>query len=386
VPASTDAFLPPPDGISLLDTKNDLLLSYLQNIVFLIILKLRNEGAGGKLGNDAQSVGNEAVQKLVEARVYLERGVRPLEGRLRYQIDKVLRAADVADSSSQQRKESSTRQNGKVEKGTTTSPGDSDASDAEPASAGSDDTSTSYEAKSKIHDLSYRPNPSALVPRPHPTESAVSFSTKTNRNTRNNAGTYRPPRIAPTSMPEKPSNNTNPSSRRSERRSRKSHLLDEYVTTELSSAPLAEPSIGSNSTILKRGRGAPSTSEREKERARTEYEEANFSRLPRESRAERRKTRVRGEGAGAKGRDRFGGEDWTGLGEAGDRVARTLGKREGEKRGVLERRQKRRRDVGEIGVDGGMGIGEGFEKRRKVLEGRAVRKRKPGQGLKQHIL
>ena len=32
----------PKDGISLLDVKNELLLSYLQNLVFLILLKLRN--------------------------------------------------------------------------------------------------------------------------------------------------------------------------------------------------------------------------------------------------------------------------------------------------------------------------------------------------------
>jgi U3 small nucleolar ribonucleoprotein protein LCP5 len=36
----TEDVSPPKEGISLLDVKNELLLSYLQNLVFLILLKL----------------------------------------------------------------------------------------------------------------------------------------------------------------------------------------------------------------------------------------------------------------------------------------------------------------------------------------------------------
>lgn len=108
-----------------------------------------------------------------------------------------------------------------------------------------------------------------------------------------------------------------------------------------------------------------------------EYEERNFSRLPSESKAERRKGR-----AGVRERDNFGGEDWTGLGAVGDQVARSVARgsraaREGRE-GVLGRREKRRRDASDVA--GGAGavvrIGENFEKRRKILEGRAERKRK----------
>ncbi|KAJ5029510.1 hypothetical protein PSV08DRAFT_257475, partial [Bipolaris maydis] len=38
-----DDIVPPKEGISLLDVKNELLLSYLQNLVFLILLKLRSQ-------------------------------------------------------------------------------------------------------------------------------------------------------------------------------------------------------------------------------------------------------------------------------------------------------------------------------------------------------
>ncbi|MCJ1486527.1 hypothetical protein MMC06_006704, partial [Schaereria dolodes] len=90
----------PADGISLLDTKNELLLSYIQNLVFLIILKLRNQSVSephksenGTQGASSVDLQDQVVKKLVELRVYIEKGVRPLESRLKYQIDKVLRAA-----------------------------------------------------------------------------------------------------------------------------------------------------------------------------------------------------------------------------------------------------------------------------------------------------
>src|SRR4051794_38662999 len=86
-PADEQALLPPVNGISLLDVKNDLLLSYLQHLVFLILLRLRNSYVQN---NEDKSLGDEAIKKLIELRVYLERGARPLEGRLKYQIDKVL--------------------------------------------------------------------------------------------------------------------------------------------------------------------------------------------------------------------------------------------------------------------------------------------------------
>ena len=46
---------------------------------------------------DAQ-LGAEAVKKLAELRVWLEKGVRPCETRLKYQIEKVLRAASDWES------------------------------------------------------------------------------------------------------------------------------------------------------------------------------------------------------------------------------------------------------------------------------------------------
>ena len=95
-----ETLAPPPDGISLLDTKNELLLSYIQNLVFLIILKLRNQNTGPDTVSPEQASDEDVVKNLVSFRVYLERGVRPLESRLKYQLDKLLLAANDAESQS----------------------------------------------------------------------------------------------------------------------------------------------------------------------------------------------------------------------------------------------------------------------------------------------
>ena len=98
--SSKDKFLPPAEGISLLDVKNDLLLSYLQNLAFLILLKIRNSFSGDEPDKQVQQ---ELIEKLVQLRVYLERGVKPLEAKLRYQIDSALRAAENVKAAKTQR-------------------------------------------------------------------------------------------------------------------------------------------------------------------------------------------------------------------------------------------------------------------------------------------
>lgn len=339
-PSEHDILLPPADGISLLDIKNELLLSYLQNLVFLIILKLRNDP-------ENVSISAQATKKLNAQRVYLEKGVRPLEGRLKYQIDKVLRAADDAERSiATKRPLSNKAKNDKAINGATGSDGSDSASD-------SDTSSTPSAEAQAIADISHQPNPKNLLRKADP---STARSTKSTNNM-----AYKPPHITPTSMP---------STTRSEpkTRNRKSHLIDEYIANDLSSAPQAQPSIGSNNTILDRGRSGMSARDRETDKERTRYEEANLTRLPTMSKAERKK---------AKGRDQkdvFGGEDWTGLGGLGDRVGKSVG---GKKGGVLERREKRKRDTGDsVRGDGhNLAIGESFEKRRKVLAGRMGKKK-----------
>jgi U3 small nucleolar RNA-associated protein 3 len=71
------------EGISYLDAKHLLMLSYCINIVFYLLLK-----AEGKPVRD-----HPVVLRLVEIRTYLEK-LRPIDRKLRYQIDKLLKMAD----------------------------------------------------------------------------------------------------------------------------------------------------------------------------------------------------------------------------------------------------------------------------------------------------
>jgi U3 small nucleolar ribonucleoprotein protein LCP5 len=334
------AILPPKDGISLLDTKNELLLSYLQNLVFLILVKVRNgtlleksqADSGADEGRADGGLGAEVVKKLVELRVYLEKGVRPLEGRLKYQIDKVLRAA--GDAAREEARETKGNEAGGVNSG---------------AGGGDSDGQTTHRSKSAPtvvpDDLSYRPNPAAFArPTTKPPTTSVNSSTTL----------YRPPRIIPTALPAPPQ--TLP------RHPLKSRTLDEFLTTELSTAPSTLPSIGS--TIVSGGRRSKSTTERAAEAERATYEEANYVRLPKVSKKERKKQGGRREVG-------YGGEEWRELGEGIERIERlTKRKKDGGVGGVLEKSRKRK--TGD--EPGKVEVGERFERKRlKVLGGRRDR-------------
>ena len=327
--------IPPKDGISLLDVKNELFLSYLQNLVFLIILKLRNRRSNSE--DDEEDLDNSVVKKLVEFQVYLEKGVRPLEGRLKYQIDKVLRAAGDAKRAELASKPKATRISSRDQDGKEDEEEDSDA----------ESTNSVTLKASAIDDLQYRPNPSAFS---RPSNTLADPYTRDG----SGDGIYKPPRIHATVMPT-----TGPREKETKKQN-KSATLDEFVSTELSSAPLAEPSIGS--TIVSGGRRSKSEKERKDEAERKEYEEKNFVRLPKESKKERAKKRGRTDAG-------YGGEEWRGLGEGIDRIERLTKRKSGEARGALEKSRKRAVEDGPR-ASGGVELGQGFRKRLKALDGK----------------
>ena len=343
---STDdaSIVPPAEGISLLDTKSEILLSYLQNLVFLILLQVRQLSSPEQNGASDKDtrVQEEVSKKLVELRVYLDRGVRPLEGRLKYQIDKVLKAAEDAQRTQQQQQQKP-KKLGRDDTG----------SDSEDSDSGSEDGSGSADSEDEdqdVDELAYRPN---LASFSRAAASKEDTKAKSSTKAAPSDGIYRPPKIKPTALPP-PESDRRP---RQERRA-KSRVIDEFVQAEMSSAPVLEPSIGS--TIRQGGRVMKTQRDREKEAERTSYEETNLVRLPKESKKERAKR-------GARERAGFGGEDWRSLGEGADRIQR-LTKRGRETGGALERSRKRR--ATEDGPRGdGVNIGEGFEKRRKKIAG-----------------
>lgn len=324
----TEDILPPKEGISLLDSKNELLLSYLQNLVFIILLKIKSRSDSGDSERSNLDVRDQVVQKLVELRVYLEKGVRPLENRLKYNIDKIIRTADdAARRTAQPNIASKSRK-------THGATSDSDSSEDEKSTAESDDED----------EMAYGPRKTAMaVPETEPTEKHAEKSAKD--------GIYRPPKITPMAMPT-----TDSREARRERRPGRSATLDEFIATEISSAPIAEPSIGS--TITHGGRRQKSEKERREENERREYEEANFTRLAPKSKKELAKDKARERDGG------FGGEEWRSLGAGIDRIERLTQKKTGGL-GSLAKSRKRPTSDGPRGS--GTGAGDAFEKRRKVV-------------------
>ena len=356
---------PTQDGVSLLDVKNELLLSYLQNLVFLILLKLRNARDGSKStsssdhddneGSDDSQLSDHVVKKLVELRLFMDKGVRPLEDKLRFQLDKMLRAVEDADRRKEQLAHKEIAGGSDEE-----SDGDDDDNDADVNGADS---------------LAIRPAPGAPSTRQFaPTargfervSGATAVGMAAAANAEDKTGVYRPPKIAPTVMPT-----TERREGRGDRRPMKSATMDEYIAEELSSAPLAMPSVGT--TIVSGGRKTKTAGEKAEEDRRRDYEETNFVRLPKESKKDRAK---RNQIEGRSSRTQFGGEDWRELGEGVDRISRLTGRGRGGSSGgtraLLEKSRKRGRDTTDSARGSGLNestreIGDRFNKRVRTLE------------------
>ncbi|CAK8683148.1 neuroguidin-like [Clavelina lepadiformis] len=79
--------LPTSDGISLLDVKNQTFLTYLSNLVAIVSSKVNGESIKD----------SESVKTAVESRIVLEK-IRPLELKLKYQIDNLLKSATESNA------------------------------------------------------------------------------------------------------------------------------------------------------------------------------------------------------------------------------------------------------------------------------------------------
>lgn len=335
----------PKDGISLLDVKNEVLLSYLQNLVFLILLKIRNSKSSDNADNS--EIDESVRSKLVELRLYLEKGARPLEEKLRFSIERFLRTASDAQRE-EKAKEESERLNGKTGS-------ESDESDSESGSADESESKDAEPASSrKSGDLKAAPKFGSLIDdvtaRPAQRENAPS-------------GVYRPPKRERQVMDA-------PGARRekTDRRPVRSRTVEEFVNSELSAAPLAEPSIGT--TIVQGGRKMKTADDRKEEAERREYEEMNFVRLPTASKKDKAK-KARQDGRA--GRMQFGGEEWHDLGEGVDRIDRLTkrkdGGRGGNVRAMLDKSRKRGRDTTDGPRASGHEMGDRYNKKVKMLEG-----------------
>lgn len=326
------SILPPDNGITLLDAKNEIFLSYLQTLALRNLSVLRGIKDGKKVEETA-ALNEELTKKLCEHRVYLDRGVRPLEQRIKYQVDKVVKAADDEDRAATQKPRPAV--NGRAKADEDSSDDSDDDSDGESdASAGED-----------IDELAYRPNPAAFA-----APEAKEEPEKVGRYSRKNEdGVYRPPRISATAMPT--------TEQREKRAARPGHsaTVDEYITNELSANPVAQPSIGSN--VVAGGRSTKNAKALAREAERRNYEETNLVRLPKESKKELAKYKQ-------KDRAQYGGEEWKGLGESLDRIS-DLTRKKGGKDTTLDKSRKRR--ATEDGPRGD-GIGDAFDIKKRRMD------------------
>jgi U3 small nucleolar ribonucleoprotein protein LCP5 len=330
----------PHNGLSLLNTKNELFLCYLENLVFLILIKLQHYTNGkdrGEKSTDLSMLHRTVVEKLAELRLYLDKGVRPLEGRLKFQIERVVRASEEVSKPQQSARPSpgnrGTRVNGKASKLRR----HSGSSVSSSASVVSDSNLSDSDTSENANDLAFRARRSAIVT-PNSTQPSKS------EQERQNSGVYRPPKITPTALHI----NVAEKASRSRDKPIKSAAIDDYIANEMSTAPMAEPSVGS--IIRSGGRATLTTREREKLSGRTRYEEENFVRLPGLSKKERK----------AKGgkKESFGGEEWGNLNASVDRIGRLVGRRN-DGSNALERSRKR------TAMGQGVEAASRFEKRRK---------------------
>ncbi|KAF3227801.1 hypothetical protein TWF191_003323 [Orbilia oligospora] len=340
-------------------------------------------------GQDVDTTGAEdLLSTLATLRLWLEKGIKPCENKLKYQIEKALKAASEwerekvrLEKEKEELEEDEDEDDDDEEDGEGSDDGDDDNdedeeidSDEEITSESdselpktlnydSDDLSSKPRSKSKStpatatlkNALSYRPNPSSLAK-----PASASLPSK-NMDSSAKEGVYRPPKLNPVVMPSAPSthelnNDPDAKQRGGEGRKQKARVIDEYLASMPGAAPVAEPSIGSNVGRLGRTKTAR---ERDEERERRDYEESNFVRLPGMTKKEKKEKARRDAGRGRE----WGGEDWGSLekGMGLDRIERLTKRKDGG--GMLARSRKRGADI-----EGEARIGERFEKRRKVVD------------------
>ncbi|BGP37393.1 hypothetical protein JCM10449v2_001299 [Rhodotorula kratochvilovae] len=240
-----------PSGISLLSLKNQLLLSYLQHLLAFFSLKL-----SGRSLTDTDGPA-DVVHQLVKLRVVLEK-IAPLELKLKYQVEKLVRKADQFDEEGAQNEED------------------------------------------VLNDpLAFRPNPSNMVLDRTQSEEEDDVEAE------ERSGVYRPPRVAAMPYAEPPAKG-----KRGKRdRDPGSHLISDMSMSMSSATPYAEATSGlsvSHDPSLQSGTA------RHLKRL-EEYEMDHFTRKhmskkeARARRAQEAEVAFGGLGAGQGGKRRLGG-------------------------------------------------------------------------------
>lgn len=269
------------DSVSLLSLKNSALLGYVTDLALLLALRMKSIKEEKSLKN-FEVEKDVVLESTVTNRVILEKGIKSLEKKINYQLEKMVSAYHRREKEQADVEE-------KLNKGeqSETESGDDDEDDDE---------------EDEEEGLNFKPNPSALLA----SGKAVTASSRNHEGAtidnnedkpaeENTKEKYRPPKIAATAIAD-------PDKEVKGRKQRNLQSMDEYLQ-DISEAPSSEKSIGSS--IINNGRDIKSKKQLEKEADIQRYEEENFTRLPATKTKEDKRARAK------RMRNEFFGEDWS---------------------------------------------------------------------------
>lgn len=293
------------ERVSLLSLKNGAMLSYVQSLLMI---------AHDKMDPECKDpTGDKGRQLAIENRVILERGVKPLEKKLSYQLDKLIRAYRRMEKEYVAAERRATERLSRIDHGDESN--DEEENDSETMKSNNSDSDSSDDDEEE--EMSYRPNviksKSSSKGKSREVEDSEEEEEDNNNNKQSNKdGIYRPPKISAMLPPT-----THTSQHFEDKFNAKEHkdhsnrsrmqAIDEYLRDQ-SEQPDWESSIGAN--IVDHGRGGiKSLRDTERERRVTAYEEENFTRINHlgMNKAERKKMKQRERAARA---NIIGGEDF----------------------------------------------------------------------------
>ena len=304
--------------LSLLDLKNEALLSYLHNSVLVLLGKLERSCNADIDTKKLEELEQKAVRNTVTQRVVLEKGVRGLESKVSYQVEKALRAYAKSKA---------------------------EAEDKEKKLAEKENDEDDEDDEEDGDLLMFKPNPKLLLNNNNNKPAAADKpKSKHHRGSdsedddepKASTEKYQVPKISAVSQ-QQAHPDAGPNTRGNKRQV-KNALMEDYLEAT-SATPVAEPSIGS--TILDHGRGGiKSARDRRKEKEIRDYEETNYTRLT--SIQKREQSNKKKGGRHDFSNDSFFGEDW-GFSSKSNVDSATKKRRSGGAASVWDKTKKRRR-------------------------------------------
>ncbi|SSD59652.1 related to U3 small nucleolar ribonucleoprotein protein LCP5 [Saccharomycodes ludwigii] len=261
------------EKVSLLTLKNETMLSYINNLLLYLYEKLSIKSTH----NDADRKEEDKFRfNIVEQRVVLERGIKPLEKKIGYQLDKLVRAYYRLTKEYEQAKQRSIKME---ELGAHASSQESDESASD-----SDDEEMNY--KPNIVDLGKAKNT-------HNVASSNKKSNSDNATEEDEQKIYKPPKISAVLPPSSTNfeDRFNPNQHKDRSGKNRMQAMEEYIN-QTNDKPLWEASIGTN--ILDHGRGGiKSANAGAKDKKIQAYEEDNFTRLNLNSKVNKRQKKLK---------------------------------------------------------------------------------------------